>query len=85
MIPASLTLGATPVMPKPFDAAAIVPAVWVPWPLWSSHAAGAVTGAPLSHETLRVKSMFATRSGWSLSRPVSMSPTTTAGLPPVIA
>ena len=48
-------------------------------------AAGAPSGAPDSHETLRAKSMFGIRSGWSLSRPVSRSPTTTAGLPPVIA
>ena len=63
LIPAILTRGATPVIPKPFDAAAIVPAVWVPWPAWSSHAASAETGAPLSHDTLRAKSMFPTRSG----------------------
>jgi len=49
------------------------------------HAAGAWFGIPNSHDALRLKSMFWTRSGWSLSTPVSMSPTTTAGLPPVIA
>jgi hypothetical protein len=30
LIPAILTLGATPTIPMPFDAAAIVPAVCVP-------------------------------------------------------
>ena len=30
LIPAIFTFGATPTMPMPFAAAAIVPAVWVP-------------------------------------------------------
>jgi hypothetical protein len=38
---AIFTFGATPVMPKPFAAAAIVPVVCVPWPWRSSQAAGA--------------------------------------------
>ena len=40
----------------PLAAAAIVPAVCVPWPWRSSHAAGCVSGAPVSHETVRAKS-----------------------------
>ena len=82
-MPATLTFGATPVIPNPLSAAATVPAVWVPWPCRSSQASGSWTGRPVSHEALSAKSMFCTRSGWSLSRPVSMSPTVTSGLPPV--
>src|ERR687888_1275482 len=84
LIPAMWTFGATPTMPKPFDAAAIVPAVCVPWPL-SSCAAVPGTGAPLTQLALFATSMLALRSGWLKSIPVSMSPTRTAGLPPVIA
>ena len=40
------TLGATPTMPTPFEAAAIVPAVCVPCPS-RSLAGGRVAGAPL--------------------------------------
>ena len=43
---AILTFGATPTMPIPFAAAAIVPAVWVPWKLSSNHAAGVWFGDP---------------------------------------
>src|SRR5207253_1591022 len=78
------TFGATPTMPKPFEAAAIVPAVCVPWPL-SSWAAVPGTGAPLTQFALSATSMFCFRSGWLKSIPVSMSPASTAGLPPVIA
>src|SRR5919197_3890002 len=84
LIPAMRTLGATPTMPKPFEAAAIVPAVCVPWPL-SSCAAVPWTGAPLTQFALAATSMLARRSGWLKSIPVSMSPTRTDGLPPVIA
>jgi hypothetical protein len=48
----------------PFFAAAMVPAVWVPCPLSSIHAAGSVLGTPPTQETERVKSTFAARSGW---------------------
>src|SRR6266550_4325085 len=85
LIPASRTSGATPTMPIPFAAAAIVPAVWVPWPLSSFQAAGLLSGAPLTQDALSAKSTFGARSGCVQSRPVSMSPTTTSGLPPVIA
>ena len=44
LIPAILTFGATPTMPIPLAAAAIVPAVCVPWPLLSFQAAGLVFG-----------------------------------------
>ena len=71
-------------MPKPLLAAAIVPAVCVPWPL-SSCAEVPATGAPLRQLTLSATSMFAARSGCVKSIPVSMSPTSTDGLPPVIA
>ena len=40
LMPAIWTLGATPTIPMPFFAAAIVPAVWVPCPLSSCQAAG---------------------------------------------
>src|SRR5688500_10753595 len=46
-MPATLTFGATPTMPAPFDAAAMVPAVWVPCPLSALAAAAPWTGAPL--------------------------------------
>ena len=51
-------------MPIPLAAAAIVPAVCVPWPLLSAQAAGLVFGAPPMHEALLVKSTFGARSGW---------------------
>ena len=62
LIPAMRTFGATPTIPKPFDAAAIVPAVCVPWPL-SSWAARPATGAPLTQFALFATSMFGRRSG----------------------
>ncbi len=85
LMPASFTLGATPTIPIPFLAAAIVPAVWVPCPLSSIHAAGLVSGTPPIQDTLSAKSTFGARSGCVKSRPVSMSPTTTSGLPPLMA
>src|SRR5919198_5137665 len=85
LMPAILTLGATPTMPIPLAAAAIVPAVWVPWPWSSIHAEGDLSGAPDRHPALSAKSTFGARSGCVKSRPVSMSPTTTEVLPVVIA
>ena len=35
LMPAIFTFGATPTIPNPFEAAAMVPAVCVPWPLSS--------------------------------------------------
>jgi len=35
LTPTRLTFGATPVTPIPLTAAAMVPAVWVPWPFLS--------------------------------------------------
>ena len=84
-MPAIFTFGATPTMPRPFLAAAIVPAVCVPWPSSSIHAAGSWFGTPPTHETLREKSTFGARSGCVQSRPLSMSPTITEVLPPLIA
>ena len=52
LIPAIFTFGATPTIPMPFFAAAIVPAVWVPWPLSSSTPTGAGFGTPPTQETL---------------------------------
>src|SRR3990172_12922 len=63
LMPAILTFGGTPTMPIPFAAAAIVPAVCVPWPLSSFQAAGAVLGTPPTQETLLAKSTFGARSG----------------------
>ena len=85
LMPAIFTFGATPTMPIPLEAAAIVPAVWVPWPLSSSHAPGELSATPPMHEALSAKSTFGARSGWVQSSPVSMSPTTTNELPAVIA
>jgi len=62
LMPATLTFGATPTMPIVFFAAAIVPAVCVPWPL-SSWAARPGTAAPLTQFTLFATSMFCLRSG----------------------
>ena len=55
LIPAILTFGATPTMPIPFDAAAIVPAVCVPWPAWSLPGSSGV-GAPLEQSVLSAAS-----------------------------
>jgi hypothetical protein len=63
LMPASFTLGATPTIPMVFLAAAIVPAVWVPCPLSSIHAAGLVSGAPLTQDALSAASTFGARSG----------------------
>jgi hypothetical protein len=63
LMAAILTLGATPTMPKPIFAAAMVPAVWVPWPLSSFQAARLVLGTPPMQETLLPKSTFGARLG----------------------
>jgi hypothetical protein len=64
LMPAIRTSGATPTIPTPFAAAAIVPAVCVPWPLSSSAAAAPATGAPLRQLALSASSTFGRRSGW---------------------
>ncbi len=81
---ASLTFGAMPTMPIPFDSAAITPATFEPWPESSTHEAGSRFGLPPTQETLRDESMLPSRSGWLGSTPVSITPTSTFGLPPVI-
>src|SRR5713226_6715040 len=58
LMPAICTLGATPTMPTPFFAAAMVPAVWVPCPLSSFQAAGSWFGTPPIQDTLSAKSTF---------------------------
>ena len=63
LIPAILTLGATPTIPIPFEAAAIVPAVCVPWPLSSIAATIPGTAEPLTQFALAASSTFAARSG----------------------
>src|SRR5712691_4007147 len=85
LMAAIFTFGATPTMPKPTFAAAIVPAVWVPWPLSSFQADGLVLAVPPMHEALLLKSTFGARLGCVKSRPVSISPTVTEGLPLLIA
>src|SRR6185312_16647023 len=85
LTPAIRTLGATPTMPIPFAAAAIVPAVCVPWPLWSIHADGVGSATPDSQEAELAKLTFGARSGCVKSSPVSRSPTRTDELPPVMA
>lgn len=64
LMAAILTLGATPTMPMPLSAAAMVPAVWVPWPSTSAQAAGVWSGTPPTQDTLREKSTLGARSGW---------------------
>ena len=51
LMPAIFTFGATPTMPVPFDAAAIVPAVCVPWPTTSLPGRSGA-GAPLEQSAL---------------------------------
>ena len=85
LMTASFTLGAMPTMPWPFASAAITPATFVPWPESSFQAAGSRFGAPPTQETLREASMLPSRSGWLASTPVSITPTSTFGLPPVSA
>lgn len=50
-MPAIFTFGATPTMPTPFDAAATVPAVCVPWPFLSFPGWSGV-GAPVVQSAL---------------------------------
>ncbi len=76
LIAVILTPGATPTMPIPFWAAAMIPAVCVPWPL-SSCAARPGTAVPDRQFALFATSMLAARSGFVKSIPVSMSPTRT--------
>src|SRR5919106_3849237 len=85
LMTASFTFGAMPTIPRPFASAAMTPATFVPWPESSFHAAGSPLGAPLVQETLREASTLPSRSGCEASTPVSMTPTVTSGLPPVIA
>ena len=85
LMTASFTFGAMPTMPWPFASAAMMPATFVPWPESSFQAAGSRFGAPPTQETLREGSTLSFRSGWLASTPVSMTPTRTFGLPPVIA
>lgn len=83
---ATFTPGATPVTPTPLTAAAMVPATWVPWSLVVGfHAASAVFGTPPTQEALLSLAIWVARSGWLLEMPLSSTPTTTDGLPPVTA
>src|SRR5260370_41732375 len=72
LMAAIFTFGATPTMPKPTFAAAIVPAVWVPWPLSSFPADGVVLVLPPVQETLLLKAQFGGRLGGLKSRAVSI-------------
>src|SRR6478609_671829 len=93
MNPASLTtltaairtFGATPTMPTPLRAAAIVPATWVPWSLVVGyHPVAERSGRPASVQlTESATSMLAARSGWSGSMPESRTPTRTLRVPSV--
>src|SRR6478735_2676930 len=95
MKPASLTtfteairtFGATPVMPIPLRAAAMVPATCVPWSLVVGYQPVAErSGRPASVQlTESATSMLATRSGWSGSMPLSRTPTRTLRLPSVMS
>jgi hypothetical protein len=55
LTPAIFTLGATPTMPMPLAAAAIVPAVCVPCPFRSLPGSSGV-GVPLEQSALRLAS-----------------------------
>ncbi len=54
------TFGATPTIPTPFCAAAIVPAVWVPWPNTSFPGRSAVC-VPLEQSALSAASFERSR------------------------
>ena len=81
------TFGATPTMPTPLRAAAMVPATCVPWSLVVGYQPVAeVSGRPASVQfTESGTSMLAARSGWSGSMPLSRTPTRTLRLPSVIS
>jgi hypothetical protein len=64
LMPAILTFGATPMMPMPLTAAAMVPAVCVPCPLSSIAATLPGTATPLKQLALFASSTFGARSGW---------------------
>src|SRR6476469_1961230 len=83
---ASRTFGATPTIPTPLRAAAIVPATWVPWSLVVGYQPVAErSGRPASVQlTESAVSMLWTRSGWSGSMPLSRTPTSTLREPSVI-
>jgi hypothetical protein len=73
-------------MPTPLMAAAIVPATCVPWvDVVGFQAASAVFTTPPRQDALLSFAICVARSGWVLEIPVSSTPTTTSGLPVVIA
>ncbi len=83
---ATLTPGATPAMPTPLIAAAMVPATWVPWSeVVGFHALSAVSTTPPRHEALWSLAICVARSGCVLEIPLSRTPTTTDGSPVVTA
>ena len=82
---ANRTPGATPVMPRPSSAAAIVPATCVPCAdALGLHALRDWSGLPDRQPADRVRSTAAARSGWVASMPESNTPTSTSGLPRLI-
>src|SRR6185295_14287149 len=83
---AAFTPGATPAMPTPLIAPAIVAATCVPWlDVVGFQAASAVFTTPPRQDALLSLAIWVTRSGCVLEMPLSRTPTTTSGLPVVTA
>src|SRR5215218_8330710 len=83
---ATFTPGATPAIPMPLIAAAIVPATCVPWvDVVGFQADTAVFTTPPRQDALLPDAICAARSGWVLEMPLSRTPTTTFELPVVTA
>src|SRR5688572_16245369 len=81
---ATFTPGATPAMPTPLMAPAIVPATWVPWSeVVGLQAATLVSTTPPRHEALCSNAICEARSGCVGEMPESSTPTTTDGSPVV--
>ena len=84
-----VAFGATPAMPMPLIGAAIVDAVWVPWPARSCTAAlseqsppaistGSAVGSwSKMNEQESARSRLGAMSGWVMSTPLSSTPTRT--------
>ncbi len=86
----SWTLGATPDTPRPFSAAATIPATWVPWPLSSTSGGSthdgtsqgpSISGMSVTKFRLSLRLKLGAMSGWLASMPESMMPTSTLRRP----
>src|SRR4051794_35228474 len=81
----TFTPGATPIIPAPFFAPAIVPATCVPCSPTGRQAPGRVSTLPYAQDADFDASKFAFRSGCWSSTPVSSTPTVTDGEPGLTA